>query len=549
MDGLDVVELYYSAARGLAGFFVRRTGDPQLAIDLVSETFLAALQQCGACRATGDRERIAWLYAIASRKLIDHYRLAATERRASNRLAGELRSASDGELMVIRGLDDGAGREEQVREAFTELSEEQRTAVQLRVLEEQPYSLLARELGISEPAARARVSRGLRTLRRAINPDREATMSRRRDDFKDVPILAELGAVIERAAVRAGAGDARVRATPPHPRRARTSGGARPVRSARARNIIGALAVALSVGVTVAVVAIVISLGHGSGPRPAIPGGSGGVPPDPSSAPGYDQVSQYINKAQMATDRRDRGCLGFNSRPSGRSVISDGRPSQAMLDAFAIFRRPQQPTDRPPRGSVSGAGGTVRGIYVHYVRRAQYRYGGGYYLIPAADVNAGTGRMPARCFAEQATAFRQELPHIPPQLRHRATRLEAESIAYQRYRQQHPSGICLSHLNNHGGGGGSCGATLADTENHPGLGLSQGDSQSGSINAGIVPDGIASITYRYAKTRHSRAFTITVAVINNLVVYKTPRGVYNSNRVSLTLRAANGTVIRTLHVP
>jgi len=174
MDGLDVVELYYASARGLAGFFVRRTGDPQLAIDLVSETFLAALQQCGTCLAAGERERMSWLYAIASRKLIDHYRRAATERRASTRLAGELRSASDGELMVIRGLDDGGGREEQVREAFAELSAEQRTAVRLRVLEEQPYSLLARELGISEPAARARVSRGLRALRRTINTDREA---------------------------------------------------------------------------------------------------------------------------------------------------------------------------------------------------------------------------------------------------------------------------------------------------------------------------------------------------------------------------------------
>jgi len=371
-------------------------------------------------------------------------------------------------------------------------------------------------------------------------------VSRRRDDFKDVPILAELGALIERAAVRAGAGDARVRATPPHPRSARTSGGARPVRSARARNIIGALAITLSVGVTVAVVAIVISLGHGPGLRSTGPGGFGGVPPDPSSAPGYDQVSQYIIKAQMAADRQDPGCLGLNSRPPGRSTISDGRPSQAMLDAFAIFRRPQQSTDRSPRGLASGAAGSARGIYAHYVRRAQYRYGGGYYLIPAADVNAGMGRVPARCFTEQATAFRQGLPQIPPQLRLRAARLDAESIAYQRYGQQHPSGICLSHLNNQGGGGGSCGATLAEIENHPGLGLSEGDHEGGWINAGIVRDGIASITYRYAKTRHSRAFTITVAVINNLVVYKTPRGVSNSDRVSLTLRAVNGTVIRTL---
>lgn len=174
MDGVDVVDVYYCAARGLAGFFVRRTGDPQLAVDLVGETFLTAVEQCGACRATGDRERLAWLYAIASRKLIDHYRRAASERRATHRLASELRPASQSELMVISDLEDGGGRQEQVRQAFAELSEEQREAVRLRVLEEQPYSLLARELGISEPAARARVSRGLRALRGGIKPDHEA---------------------------------------------------------------------------------------------------------------------------------------------------------------------------------------------------------------------------------------------------------------------------------------------------------------------------------------------------------------------------------------
>jgi RNA polymerase sigma-70 factor (ECF subfamily) len=61
-----------------------------------------------------------------------------------------------------------------VRAAFEALSEEQREAVRLRVLDEHPYPRVSRELGISEPAARARVSRALRTLRRAIASEREA---------------------------------------------------------------------------------------------------------------------------------------------------------------------------------------------------------------------------------------------------------------------------------------------------------------------------------------------------------------------------------------
>jgi RNA polymerase sigma-70 factor (ECF subfamily) len=48
------------------------------------------------------------------------------------------------------------------------LSGEQRRALQLRVVEELPYSEVARRLGVSEPAARARVSRGLRALQQAL---------------------------------------------------------------------------------------------------------------------------------------------------------------------------------------------------------------------------------------------------------------------------------------------------------------------------------------------------------------------------------------------
>lgn len=367
-------------------------------------------------------------------------------------------------------------------------------------------------------------------------------MTARRDDFHDVPILAELGRLVERAA-HAGVAGAQV-----HTPASRTGGSShrdRWPRRARMRRGMGALALTLSVGVTVAVVAIVISLNSGASPRLSSPGGSGGPPPDPSTAPGYAQVWRYVAKARMSTGRHDRACLGVMGRPTRRRAISNGQPSPAMLAAFAIFRRPEQPTDRPPRGFATGAGG-ASGIYIHYVRRAQYRYGGGYYLIPAANVNAGMGPLPARCYGEQTAAFYREQPQIPPRLRQRAERIDAEALAYERYRQAHPAGICLSHLNNKGFGGGGCGATFADTEQHPGLGMSEGDSQGGWINAGIVPNGIASITYRYAKARHSRAFTITVPVINNLVVYKTPRGVSISAKVSLTLKSANGTVIRTL---
>jgi predicted DNA-binding protein (UPF0251 family) len=52
------------------------------------------------------------------------------------------------------------------------LSVEQRDALRLRVVEERSYAEVALLLGVSEQAARARVSRGLRALAGALEPYR-----------------------------------------------------------------------------------------------------------------------------------------------------------------------------------------------------------------------------------------------------------------------------------------------------------------------------------------------------------------------------------------
>jgi RNA polymerase sigma-70 factor, ECF subfamily len=53
--------------------------------------------------------------------------------------------------------------------ALAELSAEQREAVRLRVIDELDYPTVADRPGISEQAARARVSRGLRVLAPAVD--------------------------------------------------------------------------------------------------------------------------------------------------------------------------------------------------------------------------------------------------------------------------------------------------------------------------------------------------------------------------------------------
>ncbi len=174
MDADGVLVLYDRHARELLGFFARRTRDPHLALDLVSETFLAAFEHRDRCRAESDGEAAAWLYRIAANQLAAHYRRGAIERRATERLAAALRAPDTDELSAIEKLaaaDDGGA----LTDALAGLSDDQRLAVRARVLDERSYEAVSRELGVSQQAARARVSRGLRALRRAVTGDPEGS--------------------------------------------------------------------------------------------------------------------------------------------------------------------------------------------------------------------------------------------------------------------------------------------------------------------------------------------------------------------------------------
>ncbi len=173
MDAHDLTGLYDARAREVLAFLMHRTGDPQLALDLLGDTFLTAYEQRGSCRARHERGRTAWLYRIAANRLVDHYRRSESERRAIERLMAELRPATEDEKAAIERLPERGERGNHVSEAFLALRDDQREAVRLHVLEEHPYPELAMELGITEPAARARVSRGLRSLRQAMTRDQE----------------------------------------------------------------------------------------------------------------------------------------------------------------------------------------------------------------------------------------------------------------------------------------------------------------------------------------------------------------------------------------
>jgi RNA polymerase sigma-70 factor (ECF subfamily) len=70
----------------------------------------------------------------------------------------------DMSLERIDALVDAGSFHEAIRAALLQLSDKEREAIRLRVLDDQPYSAVAAALGCSEGAARVRVHRGLARL-------------------------------------------------------------------------------------------------------------------------------------------------------------------------------------------------------------------------------------------------------------------------------------------------------------------------------------------------------------------------------------------------
>lgn len=145
-------------------FFRVRTGDPELAADLMAETFAAAL--LAAPRFKPRREpAVAWLFTIARRKLIDSWRRGRVEDAARRKLGLEPIELDDGGLARIDSLVDEEREPRPLLELMNQLPPDQREALRLRVIDERDYSEIARELACSEAVVRQRVSRATRGLR------------------------------------------------------------------------------------------------------------------------------------------------------------------------------------------------------------------------------------------------------------------------------------------------------------------------------------------------------------------------------------------------
>lgn len=157
---------YRHLERPLLGFFVRATGQADLAADLAAETFASALETIDSFDpAKGRADQ--WLFGIARNVLGKSYRRGRVDASARQRLSMPA-------LVLDEDILDSIGRvtaDEEATLALAELPPEQRQAIEARVLGERGYAEIAGELRCSEAVVRQRVSRGLRALRTRLAGD------------------------------------------------------------------------------------------------------------------------------------------------------------------------------------------------------------------------------------------------------------------------------------------------------------------------------------------------------------------------------------------
>src|ERR1700755_2759283 len=164
MDSFD--ELYRRYREPVLGYFRRRVSEPEVAADLMAETFARALVHY---RTDPPDQPVAWLLVIARNLLIDSARRGQVEESARRNLCMGPLVLDDDDLQRIEEIAEAADLAETVRAT---LSATEYQALRARVVDEESYAELALRMRCSEAVARKRVSRAIAHIRTAIEDGR-----------------------------------------------------------------------------------------------------------------------------------------------------------------------------------------------------------------------------------------------------------------------------------------------------------------------------------------------------------------------------------------
>jgi RNA polymerase sigma-70 factor (ECF subfamily) len=160
--------LFERHAMALRQWLFAQTGDASVSHDLLAETFAQAWRGRRRFRGEDERSGVAWLYGIARHLVSQHHKRGRIETAGRRRLGMATVTRDDGGIEELPSRLDAHELSAALREAFAGLTAGQRAAIGYRVIEELSYEEVAARLRCSPLSARARVFRGLQSMRSAI---------------------------------------------------------------------------------------------------------------------------------------------------------------------------------------------------------------------------------------------------------------------------------------------------------------------------------------------------------------------------------------------
>jgi RNA polymerase sigma factor (sigma-70 family) len=157
-------EIYERYAVWMRSWFHRQTGSETAALDLTAETFAQAWRGVRRFKDMAGGSAAPWLFGIARNLLRQYHKHNRIETAARARLGMPIDWEGTEAYDAVDERIHAQGMRPALRDAVGALPQEQRLALELRVVEQLGYDEISERLGCSINAARLRVSRALRAL-------------------------------------------------------------------------------------------------------------------------------------------------------------------------------------------------------------------------------------------------------------------------------------------------------------------------------------------------------------------------------------------------
>jgi RNA polymerase sigma-70 factor (ECF subfamily) len=154
--------IYRDSVDRVHGLVLDRCGSRSVAEEITAQTFEAAARHVSDGRA--EEVTLPWLFTVAKRRLVDHWRSESAATRARERVRLDAAIQSSGS---------SSSEDPGVSAALDTLPPRQRLALTLRYLDDWSVAEVAEGLGITYQATESLLARARRSFRAALYADEE----------------------------------------------------------------------------------------------------------------------------------------------------------------------------------------------------------------------------------------------------------------------------------------------------------------------------------------------------------------------------------------